>query len=225
MNRTKNLFLKLKNLRPDYAVIPIASMLILNAVVFWGTRLITNKMTHYDLSGVMDYHIPFIPVFIIPYVLAFVQWIVGYIVIARQGKEYCKRVMGGEMLAKLIVGIIFLTFPTMMLRGEVTGSDVFSQAVALLYIIDAPTNLFPSIHCLESYICMKSALEMKDVDRRYRISMVIMSILVFMSTVFIKQHVILDLFGAVIVAEAGRLIMEFLHANRFVISEKRGKMI
>lgn len=195
-------------------------MLILNAVVFWGTRLITDKMTHYDLSGVMDYHIPFIPVFIIPYVLAFVQWIVGYIVIARQGKEYCKRVMGGEMLAKLIVGIIFLTFPTMMLRGEVTGSDVFSQAVAHLYRIDAPTNLFPSIHCLESYICMKSALEMKDVDRRYRISMVIMSILVFMSTVFIKQHVILDFFGAVIVAEVGRLIMEFLHANRCVIIPK-----
>ena len=106
-----------------------------------------------------------------------------------------------------------------------TGSDVFSQAVALLYKVDAPTNLFPSIHCLESYICMKSALEMKDVDVRYRISMVVMSILVFLSTVFIKQHVILDSFGAVIVAEAGRLIMEFLHANRFVISEKRGKMI
>ncbi len=225
MNRTKNLFLKLKNLIPDYAVIPIASMLILNAVVFWGTRLITDKMTHYDLSGVMDYHIPFIPAFIIPYVLAFVQWIVGYLVIARQGKEYCDKVMGGEMIAKLIVGIIFLAFPTIMLRGEVTGSDVFSQAMALLYKVDAPTNLFPSIHCLESYICMKSALEMKDVDRRYRISMVIMSILVFLSTVFIKQHVILDCFGAVIVAEAGRLIMEFLHANRFVISEKRGKMI
>ena len=225
MNRTKNIFLKLRNLIPDYAVLPIASMLILNAVAFWGTRLITDKMTHYDLSGVMDYHIPFIPVFIIPYVLAFVQWIVGYLVIARQGKEYCDKVMGGEMIAKLIVGIIFIAFPTIMLRGEVTGSDVFSQAVALLYKVDAPTNLFPSIHCLESYICMKSALEMKDVDGRYRISMVVMSILVFLSTVFIKQHVILDFFGAVIVAEAGRLIMEFLHANRFVISEKRGKMI
>ena len=145
--------------------------------------------------------------------------------IARHGKEYCTRVMGGEVIAKLFVGAIFLLFPTIMLRGEVTGSDAFSQAVALLYRIDPPTNLFPSIHCLESYICMKAALEMKDVDRRYRIAMVIMSILVFMSTVFIKQHVILDFFGAVIVAEAGRLIMEFLHANRFVISEKRGKMI
>ncbi len=225
MNRIKNIFLKLKKLIPDYAVMPIASMLILNAVVFWGTRLITDNMTHYDLSGVMDYHIPFVPVFIIPYLLAFVQWIVGYIVIARQGKDYCERVMGGEMISKLFVGAIFLLYPTMMLRGEVTGSDVFSQAVALLYRMDAPTNLFPSIHCLESYICMKSALEMKDVGNRYRFAMVIMSILVFMSTVFIKQHVILDFFGAVIVAEAGRLIMDFLHANRSVIFEKRGKMI
>ncbi len=225
MNRTKNIFLKLKNLIPDYAVMPIAVMLVMNAAVFWGTRLITDKMTHYDLSGVMDYHIPFIPIFIIPYVLAFVQWIVGYIVIARQGKDYCDKVMGGEMISKLIVGIIFLAFPTMMLRGKVTGSDVFSQAVALLYKVDAPTNLFPSIHCLESYIIMKAALEMKDVDNRYRLTMVIMSVLVFMSTVFIKQHVILDFFGAVIVAESGRLIMELLHANRCIIFEKRGKTI
>ncbi len=57
------------------------------------------------------------------------------------------------------------------------------------------------------------------------ISMVAMSVLVFMSTVFIKQHVILDFFGAAIVAEAGRLIMEFLYANRCVIFEKRGKSI
>ena len=215
----------IKNLIPNYAIIPIASMLMLNAVVFWGTRLLTDNMTHYDLSGIVDYHIPFIPLFIIPYVLAYVQWIVGYIVIARQGKEYCNRVMGGEMISKLIVGIIFLTFPTIMLREEAVGMDIFSRGVALLYRLDAPTNLFPSIHCLESYICMKSALEIKDIGKRYRITMVVMSLLVFMSTVFIKQHVILDFFGAVIVAEAGRLIMEFLYANRCVIFEKRRKII
>lgn len=162
-------------------------MFVLNVAVFWGTRFITDNKTHYDLSGIMDYHIPFIPLFIIPYVLAYFQWIVGYIVIARQGKEYCNRVMGGEMISKFIVGIIFLLFPTIMLREEVIGSDIISQAVAIIYKLDPPTNLFPSIHCFESYICMKSALEIRDIDKRYRIVVVVMSILVFMSTVFIKQ--------------------------------------
>ena len=37
MNRTKNIFLKLKTLIPDYAVMPIAVMLVMNAAVFWGT--------------------------------------------------------------------------------------------------------------------------------------------------------------------------------------------
>nr|WP_297709112.1 hypothetical protein [uncultured Butyrivibrio sp.] len=225
MNRTKNIFFKLKKLIPDYAIVPIASMLILNAVVFWGTRFITDKMTHYDLSGIMDYHIPFVSIFIIPYILAFAQWIVGYIVIARQSEEYCNRVMGGEIISKLIVGIIFIMFPTIMLREEVLGKDIFSRAVDLLYKLDAPTNLFPSIHCLESYICMKSALEIQGIDKKYRITMVVMSLLVFMSTVFIKQHVILDIFGAVIVAEAGRLIMDFLYAKSSASFEKRGKII
>ena len=210
----------IKKIIPDYAVIPLGAMLLLNAAVFWGTRLITDNRIHYDLSGLLDYHIPFVPLFIIPYILAFVQWTVGYIVIARRGKEYCNMVMGGEMISKLIVGIIFLILPTIMLREKVAGNDVFSQAVILIYKIDPPTNLFPSIHCLESYICMKSALEMKDLDKRYRITMVVMSVLVYMSTVFIKQHVVMDFLGAVIVAEAGRFLAEFLYANRKFIFEK-----
>ncbi len=72
---------------------------------------------------------------------------------------------------------------------------------------------------------MGAALEMKGVGKRYKFAMVIMSILVFMSTLFIKQHVIPDFFGAIIVAEAGRFIIEFLHANRCAILEKRGKTI
>ncbi len=43
-----------------------------------------------------------------------------------------------------------------------------------------------------------------------------MSILVFLSTLFIKQHIIMDFVGAVIVAEAGRLLGEFIARKRTV---------
>ncbi len=146
--------------------------------------------------------------------------IIGYLVIARQGRDYCHRVMSGEIISKIIVGIIFLILPTTMLRQDITGTDVMSRAVALIYKVDMPTNLFPSIHCLESYICMKSAIELKNTGKVYRISMVIMSILVFLSTLFIKQHIIMDFVGAVIVAEAGRLLAEFIarKARRITVS-------
>ena len=128
--------------------------------------------------------------------------------IARQNKRYCYKTIGAEMISKTIAGLIFIIFPTTMLRGQITDVDIFSRVVNLIYKVDAPTNLFPSLHCLESYICMKSALELKELDATYRVSMITLSILVFFSTVFIKQHVILDFFGAVVIAEAGRALVE-----------------
>ena len=112
------------------------------------------------------------------------------------------------MISEILVGIIFVVFPTTMTRADITGSDIFSKAVYLLYQTDAPVNLFPSIHCLESYIVTRAALEMKNTGIWYKLGMIVMSILVFMSTVLLKQHVIWDFFGAVAAAEAGRLLYE-----------------
>ena len=54
MSRAKNTFLKLKNLIPQYAIIPIVSMLALNGIVYFGTRLFTDSFKHYDLSGFLE---------------------------------------------------------------------------------------------------------------------------------------------------------------------------
>lgn len=215
----------IKRILPGYAILPIAMMLTVNFLVYWGTKLFTDNMTHYDLSCPLDYRIPFIAVFIVPYLLAFLQWIIGYIVIARQGKEYCKKVMTGEIISKIFVGILFIVFPTVMLREEITGNGIFDKAVAAIYRMDAPTNLFPSIHCLESYICMKSAIESRNSATGYKVSMIVMSLLVFMSTVFIKQHVIMDLFGAILVAEAGRMLSEMYFSGRIRVLEKKGNIV
>ena len=202
---------KFKNLKetglvPQYALIPLLSILFLNVVVYFLTGRMTGGMKHYDISVPLDAKIPFLPVFIIPYLSAYAQWIVCYITVARSGRDYCYKVIGAEMVSRLIICVCYVLLPTIMVRGTITGIDPFSQLTALLYRIDAPTNLFPSNHCLESYICLRTALEMKR-GRGYKIAMTIMSILVILSTLFVRQHLILDLFGSVLVAEIGFLVV------------------
>ncbi len=193
---------------PDYARVPLLLLVTIHLLVYFGTKPFVNGLNAYDITISIDHQIPLIPVFIIPYFLAYIQWVIGIVAIARYGREYSYKVLGGEIISKIIVCIIFIVFPTTMVRPEITGSNLFSRIVVFLYSIDTPTNIFPSIHCLESYICMKAAIEMKEYDDRFRYGMVIISILVYLSTVFVKQHVVLDFFGAVIVAEVGRLIAE-----------------
>ena len=72
-------------------------------------------------------------------------------------------------------------------------------------------NLFPSIHCLESWCCIHAAFEMKKVPNWYKGVTVVMSLGVFASTLLVKQHVLLDMFGGIAVFEAGLLL-----AGRFI---------
>ena len=74
---------------------------------------------------------------------------------------------------------------------------------SFIYQMDAPVNLFPSIHCLESWCAIHAAFAMKKMPKWYRLVTVVMSLGVFASTLFIKQHVILDMFGGIAVFEIG----------------------
>ena len=137
------------------------------------------------------------------YILAFVQWGVSYILIARDSRELCYRFAIGNICAKIICLFFFLLFPTTLTRPEISGTDLCSRLVQLIYTIDAPVNLFPSIHCLESWACIRAAFLLKNSNRIYKIVTILMSLGVFASTLLIKQHVIVDVFGGILVFEVG----------------------
>ena len=93
---------------PKYAFLPIIVSLCLNMFAYFGTRPLTEKMYHYDLSIPLDHQLPMIPFFMIPYLLAFATWIIGFIVIARENRKLCYQIMTAEQVAKLICVIFFL---------------------------------------------------------------------------------------------------------------------
>lgn len=196
----------IRRLIPKYAILPLAGMLLLNFFTYNITPIWTQKMHHYSMETGLDEALPFLPVFVIPYILAFSQWILGYLAIARTDKQYCYRVISGEIIAKFLVCICFILLPTTMQRAEITGTDICSRLVAFIYRTDTATNLFPSIHCLESWICYRGAHNRKYFSRAYETGMLVMTILVFLSTVFIKQHVVLDMVSAVAVCEIGLFV-------------------
>ena len=197
---------KFDELLPPYTRIPLLSMMCLNGLVYFATRLVTRNLTHYDLSLSVDHSIPFVPAFVVVYVLSYIQWTVGFILIARDSRELCGRVISGELIAKLICLILFLLVPTTMTRPAVTSDGFFNTIVGYIYKLDAPDNLFPSIHCLESWVCFRGAMQMKKVGPWYRYVTLLFSLSVFASTVLIKQHLAVDIVAGILVAEIGQQI-------------------
>ena len=209
------------DLLPSYTRIPLISMLCIHILTYYATRLVTKDLTHYDFSLPIDDAIGFIPAFSVIYVLAYVQWMVGFILIARDSRELCYRVISGEMISKLICMALFLLVPTTMTRAEIVSDGFFDTIVRYIYRRDAADNLFPSIHCLESWVCFRGAMQMKKTGPWYRYFTLLFSLLVFASTVLIKQHVAVDICGGILTAEIGQQIAQ----RTAFIRESKGRKI
>ena len=206
----------LERILPSYARIPLALLVIINLIVYEGTQFLMLHAKHWDLALPLDGRIPFRPAWIVIYILAYLQWAVGFIVISRESREHCYRVFMGEIIAKLICMLFFIALPTRIERPVVEGSGVFAALTRLIFASDLPGNLFPSIHCLESWICFRGAIGMKRVPRWYAPAMLAFTLMVFASTVLVKQHVLVDIPAGVLVAELGLLLSDKLRAGRLL---------
>lgn len=206
----------LTRLLPTYTILPLALMLLINVLAYVGTRPIAANFPHYTFALPIDGVIPFIPAFTVIYVLAYLQWVIGFILIARESRELCYSYLSGEMIAKLISMGFFLLLPTTLVRPEITGSDLFSKLTGLIYKADTPDNLFPSLHCLESWFCFRGTLKLKKAGKSAKFFSLLFTLLVFASTVLIKQHLFLDILGGIAVCEIGLLLSKVTCADRLL---------
>ena len=67
-----------------------------------------------------------------------------------------------------------------------------------LYSVDAADNLFPSIHCLVSWFCYIGIRGRKEIPVWYQRTSLGIAVLVFISTLLTKQHVLIDVAGGVL---------------------------
>lgn len=192
---------------PKYAVLPLIAVFVFNMIAYYGGFVFAKDAYHYNISVALDGKIPLVEFFIIFYFLAYLQWVISYIFIARESAEVCYRYATAVSISKIFCLILFLAFPTTLVRPA-PGEGLFGSIVSFLYTVDEPTNLLPSIHCLESWVCFRASLSMKKLPSWYKIITLFFSVAVFLSTVFVKQHVVLDIPAGILVFEAGLLIVK-----------------
>lgn len=208
MERIKRLGLRIV---PAYGWLCVLIMLAVNAVAFQGTRLVNTWWKHYDFSLPIDSHIPLVKWFVIVYIpLAYAHWIYGFYLAAREKKTVCFKIFTAEIAAKLMCMLCFLIIPTTMERHDLVDTDLLSRWIQLIYDTDPADNLFPSIHCLESYILLRASFSrsigMEKCPLWFKWLSIPVTVLVFASTLLLRQHVFVDMIAAVIVTELGLLI-------------------
>lgn len=192
---------KIQKWIPAYAVIPLLSCLAVNCLVYTGIAPLADSWKHYDFTLAFDRAVPLVPEFVIIYLGCYLFWGINYILIAGLGKEHCYRFVTADIMSRLICCAFFLLLPTTNVRPVLTGGGVWENILQFVYNMDAPTRLFPSIHCLVSWFCYIGIRGQKKVPKWYRVFSCIFALLVCVSTQFTKQHYIIDVFGGIIIAE------------------------
>ncbi len=152
----------------------------------------------------VDDLIPFVEIFIVPYLLWF-----GYVALAMVYFFFKNVPDFYKLCIFLIVGMtIFLIASTVYPNGHYLRPRVFERnnifitLVKGLYMVDTPTNLFPSIHVYNSigvHLAVMHSEQLKEKKWLRRGSFVLMSSIVA-STMFLKQHSVFDVITGCITA-------------------------
>lgn len=187
---------------PSYARLPLVLVVIINFSVYWGSRLFAADKPHFNMETELDHIIPFVPWTVIIYFGCYIFWIANYILAGHTQKEQALRFYAADILAKLVCFFFYVVYPTTMGRPDITGNGIAEWLMTWLYGADASDNLFPSIHCLVSWLSYIGVRKQERIPESYRALSCFFAILVFISTLTTKQHVIADVLAGILLAEA-----------------------
>lgn len=178
---------------PAYAVFYMISFMLVERI---------DVETHLIHSFVDD-KIPFCEYFIIPYVLWYFVVIgsVLYFALGSPGKREYYQYMATLGVGMTIFLIISFVYPNgQNLRPDLAGGNGFIQAVQFLYLIDTPTNIFPSMHVFNAVACCVALFHNQKCrqSRLFTAGNILLTISIVLSTMFLKQHSVEDVITALV---------------------------
>lgn len=172
--------------------------------MIWFTYLERSVTTNFTpIYSKLDSLIPFNELFIIPYFLWFIYifaTVAYFLLTSKQDFYKCCAYLFSGMTICLIIYTFWPNGHYLRVNLDSLGrSNIFIDALSKLYKFDTATNVFPSIHVFNS---IGALIAINKSERLHNIkwlqwSTLVLTILICMSTVFLKQHSILDVFGGI----------------------------
>lgn len=226
MNKLYKDFTLAKINDPEYSHIKLLLFWPIYGIVFLLLERFLPLNFH-DISCKIDAYIPFCEYFIIPYYSWFVFIIGALIYTLFSDIKAFRKYMIYITISYSLTVLIYFIYPSMQtLRPSVfERNNVFVDIVKFLYSFDTNTNTCPSLHVIGMFGSVYGLLNTKKFSTPFwRIFLCISSILVCSSTVFLKQHSIIDLFAGCFVSLIVYKVTEKIENERIPQTEKPKKL-
>lgn len=182
-------------------------------ILFFTTEYFLPDNNGTAIHCALDYKIPFCEWFIIPYVMWYLLIAGSLLYFLLYNVENFKRLQIFIMLTQLTAMIIYIIFPNFQpLRPEVYPRDnVLVDLVALIQTADTNSNVCPSLHVAYSIGIASMWLKERTAKWWTKTAIVVFCVLVCVSTVFVKQHSVIDGLAAIPVC----ILAEIISCNKY----------
>ena len=179
----------------------LAAFWLVFGLCFYALEWLVPGRSYQVMYHPLDDVIPFCELFVIPYLFWFVFMGFAYVYAFFAEPRAFRRMMWFTILTYGSGLLMFLIFPTCQnLRPDVFVRDNFlTRVMAWFYTCDTSTNVCPSLHVCGSLAAAFGFVDTKRFSTKgWKTTIYIIALTICASTVFVKQHSIIDtVFGFV----------------------------
>ncbi|MBR5542682.1 MAG: phosphatidic acid phosphatase [Oscillospiraceae bacterium] len=175
---------------------------------FLTENLIPQEMCHI-IHSPLDDIIPFCELFLIPYVFWYFLIVISLLFFLFYNVQNFKRLQTYIMITQVVAMAVYIIYPNCQnLRPEVFPRDNFlTDVMGFIYSIDTNTGVCPSLHCAYSIAMASVWMREERVSKMLRALIALVAVVICLSTVFVKQHSVVDFFAAIPVCILAEIIV------------------
>lgn len=194
-------------------------LLLYFPVYLAGFRYLENiRPNNMHIIGcAIDKYIPFVEYFIIPYLFWFVYiGAAGLYFLFCEKEEFC-RLMYFGMIGMTIFLLVSWLYPNgLNIRPDTFVRDnIFVDLTRYVYSVDTATNVLPSIHVFNSIGVYTAVCDSERLGKykAVRYGALTITVLIILSTMFVKQHSVIDVFSGIVLSY---IAFELVYGGRAV---------
>ncbi len=201
METAENKSLIKKILYVVVTLLPMAIYMVVYMPTFFWVESLEPAGGFHIIHTAIDDMIPVVEVFIIPYALWLPYLVIGMIAIAIRSRKLSRKTSYMLMAGMTLFIIISLAYPNALeLRAQIPDREnIFMDLIKYLHSIDTPTDVLPSLHVYDA-IVVAAGLHLTFKDKKILLVLSdVLTALIVLSTMFIKQHSIIDVISAFVI--------------------------
>lgn len=193
----------------EYSHLKLLLSWVVYLIMFFLTEKFIPEKACHIVHCRLDDLIPFNEFFIIFYISWYFLIVGSLVYMLLYDIEGFKKMQTFIIITQIVAVVIYIVWPSVQYGRPVSfeHSNLLTKLTALIYSVDTPTGVCPSLHVGYSIAIASTWAKKRDISLYKRVLIIIWATLICMSVAFVKQHSVVDILAAILMCIFAEFIL------------------